>query len=261
MFGKKLVFVFLFSLVLIHLLFAQSSSVRSSSSSFRNGEKLTFDIKYGIVTAGQATLEVQETTLRDSVEVYQITSRARTTSFFDRIFKVRDEIESIMDKETLLSHRFTKRLNEGRYQQYRIHFYYPEQGFSLYMRYSFQKGEFEEERIEIPENTQDILSAFYWVRKQDLTPGESVFVDVTADGRNYTAEIKVHQPETVRTIFGRKECLVLEPILEGEAIFKQTGDILIWVTNDKYKIPVRMTSQVVFGSFSANLISAENVPY
>jgi hypothetical protein len=242
--------------------FAETKVINDASSpTFRDGEKLTFDIKYGFVTAGQATLEVEETVFRDNVPVYQITSKARTTSFFDRIFKVRDEIESIMDKETLLSHRFTKRLNEGRYQQYRIHYYYPEQGFTKYLRYSFKDRKFNEEELEILEETQDILSAFYWIRKQDLKPDSSQFVNVTADGRNYTAEVKVHRTETLKTIFGSKECLVLEPILEGDAIFKQTGSILIWVTNDEYKIPVKMTSQVTFGSFTANLTAAKNVPY
>lgn len=104
---------------------------------FQDGEKLTFNINYGIISAGQATLEIKEIDFREDTPAYQITSTARTNRFFDRIFKVRDEIESIMDRESLTSHRFTKRLREGRYRQHRIHFYYPEQEFSIYMRYSF----------------------------------------------------------------------------------------------------------------------------
>jgi hypothetical protein len=229
--------------------------------SFQNGEKLTFDIKYGIIGAGQATLEVNEIIFREDTPAYQITSTARTNSFFDRIFKVRDEIESILDKENLYSHRFTKRLREGRYRQHRIHFYYPDQDFSLYMRYSFSDREFNEERMEIPPDTHDILSAFYWLRKQDLVPGDSIDINVTADGDNYTARVIVHHTETIDTIFGKKECLVIEPLLAGDAIFKQTGDIHIWITNDEHKIPVRMQSKVTFGSFTAILSEAENIPY
>jgi len=245
-----------------HLLAACSLLLLFSSLySFRDGEKLVFDIKYGLITAGQATLSVEETTLRDTVAVFQITSKARTNSFFDRIFKVRDEIESIMDKEYLFSHRFTKRLQEGKYRQYRIHFYYPEHGFTLYSRYNYKTGSFDEERIDIPGRTQDILTAFYYVRLQELVPNTSIYVHVTADGRNYNAEVKIHPPEMIKTIWGDKECLKLEPILKGEAIFKQTGEIYIWVTNDEYKIPVQLQSKIVFGSFYARLSEAFNVPY
>lgn len=228
---------------------------------FTDGEKLVFNVKFGFITAGQASLKVEKDIFRDSVEVYRIVSKARTNRFFDRIFRVRDEIESIMDKEGMFSHRFTKRLQEGRYRQYRIHFYYPEQGFTLYNRYDFDKRKFNEERMDIPGETQDILSAFYWARTQELKPDSSIFVHVTADGRNYEAEVEITGPEKINTIWGEKECLVLRPILEGEAIFRQTADIYIWVTNDEHKIPVKLQSRISFGSFYAELIEAYNVPY
>jgi len=67
--------------------------------------------------------------------------------------------------------------------------------------------------------------------------------------------VKVLRKETINTVLGKKECLVLEPGLDGEAIFKQTGEIHIWVTNDDYKIPVLMQSKIVFGNFKALLKS------
>ena len=229
--------------------------------SFMDGEKLTFDIKYGFIGAGQATLHAEEINYRDNIPAYKITSTARTNRFFDRIFKVRDEIESIMDKERLVSHQYTKRLEEGRYRQYRIHYYYPEHGYTHYMRYSFSDQTFTEERLEIPSETQDILSAFYWFRMQNAAPGDTLIVNITTDGENYDAGIVVNRKETIKTIFGQKECLVIEPLLEGEALFQQTGSIYIWVTNDEYKIPVRLESKVIFGSFTATLSEAKNVPY
>jgi len=68
--------------------------------SFQDGERLTFDIRYGIIGAGQATLHVEEIEYRNSITAYRITSNARTNRFFDRIFKVRDEIASIYQKIT-----------------------------------------------------------------------------------------------------------------------------------------------------------------
>ena len=44
------------------------------------------------------------------------------------------------------------------------------------------------------------------------------------------------------------DVLRIEPLLKGEGIFKQKGRLLVWVTDDEYKIPVQMTSEVAVGS-------------
>ncbi len=227
---------------------------------FQIGEKLTFKIKYGLITAGEATLEMDERTYKDTIDCFYIESLAKTNSFFDKIYKVRDKIESYWHKEKLVSYRFEKNLREGSYRQRRIHLYYPEQNLSYYLKYARKQNKFIEKKMDIPENTQDILSAFYWFRMQDLKVGDRITINVTADGFNYPADVIVHRREKIKTIFGKKECFVVEPVLEGEAIFKQTAKIFIWLTADEYKIPVRLQSKIIFGSFKAILKDAENVP-
>ncbi len=230
-------------------------------TAFENGEKLTFDIKYGVITAGEATLKIKETTYKDTIPCYLIESLSKTNSFFDKIYKVRDKMESIWEKRRLVVLRFTKKLREGKYRQHRIHFYYPDLGFTIYTRFGRKTKKSKEKRMEIPPGTQDIFTAFYYFRLQDFSVGDTLTINVTADGRNYPANVVVHRLETVETIFGEKECFVIEPILEGEAIFKQTGKILIWLTADEHKIPVKMSSKIIFGSFKAILKDAKNVPY
>ncbi|RLC48192.1 MAG: hypothetical protein DRI23_10650 [Candidatus Cloacimonadota bacterium] len=230
-------------------------------TAFQNNETLIYDIKYGMITAGESSLSIEESTYKDSIDIYRILSIAKTNSFFDNVFKVRDKIESIWRKDDMQSLRFTKKLKEGKYRQHRIHFYYPEQGFTIYTKFGRKTKKAKEKRMEIQPFTQDILSAFYYFRYQDFAVGDTVTVNVTADGRSYRAKIIGRKLVTIETIFGNKECIVAEPIIDGEAIFKQTGKILIWVTNDEYKIPVKLSSKIVFGSFKAILKDAKNVPY
>ncbi|HPR17699.1 MAG TPA: DUF3108 domain-containing protein, partial [Candidatus Cloacimonadota bacterium] len=131
--------------------------------------------------------------------------------------------------------------------------------FTIYTKFG-KKGT-KEKRMDIPPYTQDIFSAFYYYRLQEFGVGDTLVINVTADGRNYPARVVAHRLETIDTIFGEKECIVVEPILEGEAIFKQTGEIYIWLTNDEDKIPVLLSSKIIFGHFKAILTEAENVPY
>jgi len=52
---------------------------------------------------------------------------------------------------------------------------------------------------------------------------------------------------------------VVIPLLKGEATFKYSAKIKIWFTADEKKIPVKMESKVVFGSFKIVLKKAENI--
>ncbi|MEF3694919.1 MAG: DUF3108 domain-containing protein [Candidatus Cloacimonadota bacterium] len=226
---------------------------------FRDGEKLVFNVRYGVVNAAQATVEAGSSSFQ-GVPVWHLRINANTHRFFDSFFRIRDRVESWWRKDTLLPMKFSKNLQEGRYRQYRIHLYNHANRTTTFQKYKFREDRFESETMPLEARSQDILSAFYWARTQTLTPGRSLFVNITADGRSVDTEIVVHRRETINTIFGRKQCLVIEPKLAGEGVFKQSGRILIWLTDDQYKIPVKLDSAITFGSFIATLSEARNVP-
>lgn len=249
-----------YKLIAIALILIMGIAFTNISASIIDGEKLTFNIRYGVINAAEAVLEIKSSNLGNT-PVWLISSNAKTYSFFDSMFKVRDTVESWWEKENLRSLKFSKRLNEGKYQQHRIHTYNHADKTSTYRRWDFKRKYFKDSVITIPENTQDILSAFYYTRQQNLVPGSRLYMDVTTDGKSYKIQVVVHRRETIDSIFGKKECLVIEPLLRGESIFKQTGRILIWVTDDAYKVPLKMNSKIIFGSFTATLKDAEKAPY
>jgi hypothetical protein len=225
------------------------------------GEELIFDLSYGFITAGSSSIKLNETVYNDSIDCLEVVSISKTNSFFDRIFKVRDRIDSIWDPQQNHSYKFSKNLREGSYRQQRIHYYYPEQNLTVYMKKDKKATKFSTESFEIPDNTHDILSAFYWARSQDFAVGDSLSTNVTVDGKSYRAGLLVLRTETIDSIFGEQECLVVEPVLAGDSIFKQTGKILIWLSNDERKIPLKIESKIVFGSFKAILQEVKNVSY
>jgi len=49
--------------------------------------------------------------------------------------------------------------------------------------------------------------------------------------------------------------------MKSEGIFKGSSKLLIWVTDDTYKIPVKVESSVSIGTFVVQLEDAQNVPY
>ena len=228
------------------------------SEALRDGERLVYDIHYGVIRAGTATLNIEKMEYRDE-DAWRIWTTAETNAFFDRIFRVRDFIESIATRDSLFSLKYTKRLHEGRYRQHRIHSNFLDQGFSIYSRFRFSQGVFVDERIEIPSNTFDVLSSFFKVRTLDLEVGQEIRLPVTSDGRNYMAIVRVLRRERINTILGDVYCFVIQPDLEGDALFQQTGDIFIWLTDDDRKLPILLQSRIIFGHFRATLRAIEMI--
>jgi hypothetical protein len=101
---------------------------------------------------------------------------------------------------------------------------------------------------------RDALGGFYYVRSLDLEVGEDVEVNY-ADGKvSKPIVIKVLRKEQVTVPAGTFDTLVIEPVLnETEGIFKQEGQIWIWVTDDENKMPVILKSKIAIGNIEVQL--------
>ena len=212
---------------------------------FGLGEHLKFDITYGFITAGYATMSVDKLIEFENRPCYRIVTTANSNSFFSSFYNVDDRVESIIDAIGLFSWRFEKNLKEGKYRAIRK--------FSFDQRN--HRAEYNNDTTTVPPYVQDALSVFYYVRTQNLKVGESVFVDHYNDGKLYPMEIKVLKKETITVPAGTFECLVIEPLIQSVGVFKHEGKLKVWLSNDRLRLPVLMKSKVLVGSIAAELTS------
>ena len=218
---------------------------------FGVGERLSFEIKYGFVSAGTATLGIPEIVTERGYECYRIVSLAESNPFFSAFFTVRDVVESYLDTRELVPRRFEKRLREGDFRAHDLVLFDHDRHVALYPK---RDGRL----VPISVGAQDVLSSLYYVRMMDLIVGRSVFIDNHADKKNYPLEIKVLRKERVRVPAGRFDCIVVEPFMRGAGLFSQKGRLTVWLTDDAERIPVLMKSKVVVGSISAVLTDIEH---
>ncbi len=219
------------------------------NNAFGVGEKLRFAIKWGIITAGYATLEVRGIIDLGDYKAYEIVSQARSNSFFDIFYKVRDTVKSYIDKDGIYSWRFEKHLREGKYHHDSVIIYDQEKHFA----------DFNGKVLEIPEYVHDILSAFYYIRTQELIVGQEFRMPVNAGDKNYELIVKVLEKTRIKVPKGKFDVILVEPLVKYDGIFQHKGRLLIWLTDDERKIPVLMRSKIAVGSIDAELIDL-NLP-
>ncbi len=210
---------------------------------FGVGERLSFDIGYGFINAGSATMEVADLIEYTGRPAYRIVTTAESNKFFSSFYPVSDRVETIMDAVGMFSWRFEKVLREGKYRAERQ--YTIDQINHMVVD--------KDDTITVAAYVQDALSAFYYIRTQPLTVGKTLYIDNFTDGKNYPLEVKVHRKEKIKTKAGEFDCLVVEPLLQTAGIFKHEGKLTVWLTDDRLRMPVMMKSKVVVGSITAEL--------
>ena len=89
---------------------------RIHNSAFQVGEYLTFDIVYGIIKAGTATMSIPDTQWVNERPCYHIVTTAESSPFFSTFYRVEETLESLIDTEGIFPWRFEKHLREGKYR-------------------------------------------------------------------------------------------------------------------------------------------------
>ena len=222
---------------------------------FKPGELIVYKVKYGWVTAGTATFKIDDKMYKyKDALCYRFHGEGRSAKSFDWFYKVRDYFDSYCDAKGIFPYYYIREVNEGDFHYYdRVEFDHAAG------KIKGKQGIFKTEPY-----TQDMLSAFYYARCLDLQysrPGDIYKIKVFLDDDVYNLGMKILGRDTIDTKLGRMACIKIAPLLVAGRVFKGKEDMIIWVTDDKNKIPVRIESPVIVGRVYAEITKAKGLKY
>ncbi len=231
-----------------------TSAVTATLPGLVKGETLEYDIYWGLVKVGHSYLRVSEAVQISSRPVWHIVSEAKSGSFIDNFYKVDDRNEAWMDAQGLHSYGYYKKVSEGKYfaNEWAVFDLGNRRFYGSKMNKKKQISSFEGV-LEKPVN--DMLSAVYRLRAMRVEPGARVEMDVNTK-RNWRLSIKAGKRETVSTGYGKKKCIMLEPMAGEEGLFaaKAGKRMLVWITDDELKLPMILKAEIFIGSVTAKLV-------
>lgn len=113
---------------------------------------------------------------------------------------------------------------------------------------------------QIGPDVQDLLSGLYSLRIRPLVVGEQFDISVSDSGLVYEIPVKVTAREKQKSIFGKVWCYRLEPQIFGEnRLISGDGSMIIWIMDDKRRIPIRSQVNASIGRVEIKLRSAKNL--
>jgi len=224
----------------------------SQEKSYGDGEWFKFRVHYGFVTAGYATLEVDDAVL-NGMDVYHIKGFGKTTGFSKVFFKVEDDYQSYVDKDKDIPYRFIRKIDEGGHtKDIQIDFDHTSKKALVHDKKRSTKGNFA-----FPQDAQDMVSAFYYLRNRldvdHLNEGDTIDMNMFFDKENYKFRLKFLGRETLRTKFGKVRTLKFRPYVQAGRVFKEKESLTVWVTDDGNKMPVLIKASLAVGSLKASL--------
>ena len=235
------------------ILTAQETQFRKiENNAFDVGEKLTFSVNYGFVTAGVAEMSVTKIKKIMGRKVFQIDFKVNSVPAFDPFYKVRDRYATYLDVEGLFPWRFEQHIREGGYKR----------DFSAFFDQRRGKVKTSEGSYEIPPYVHDIVSAFYFTRVLNLDTleaGKRIHLQNFYKDKVYPLDVVYHGKETIEVEAGIFDCVIVEPLVEEGGLFKSEGNILVWLSDDELRVPIKVSSKIIIGSITAELVKYEGL--
>jgi len=240
-------FIFIYSAILnVETLKAQTKNVFENTS-FKSGEKLNYEMSYGWVTGGKATVVLEETTFMEK-PAYHVKATGYTVGLADKIFYVYDVYESYFDPETCLPFKAIRNVREDKYKRYQVDFFDHDKNTVTSL---------DKPKKNVKENTFDVISAAFSMRKEkfkDIKPGDIIRVSTYFHDEPWELVVRFKSIETIKLGIGKIECMKFKPIVQ-KGTFEDEDALSIWISNDDNRVPVLVEMKFFVGSFRTELAS------
>jgi len=241
-------------ILICFLILLSSEGAEAGSIPFKPGEKLTFQVKWAFIPAGEGTIEIHPMETVNGARSYHFSFTARTYEFVDIFYKVRDRIDSYTDERMTRSLLYRKHQSGKRKRTATVTFDWETN------RAQYDETSWKHEPIPVLPDSFDPLSVFYAFRLFSLEEGLVMRLPVTDGKKSIVGSAKVLKRETIVVRGKSYDTFLVEPELEHlGGVFEKSKDakLRIWVTADGTSTPVRIESEVVVGSFVAELVPAK----
>ena len=249
-----------FTIIFICLFTASLGSAQSlpylKEPTYKVGEVLNYKLKYGFISAASGTLSVLKSKYSFGVkDAIHLSAFGQTTGAFSKLYTIKNQYDSYIDQSTFLPILYTENIRENRYRRVEYATFDHKN-----QKVSGKKGTFKSPT----EQTFDLVSAYYFSRNLDfskLQPGDKFKVSYFLNDEVEQLGIEYVGVEKIKSALGEIECIKLSPEITPGRIFKKSSRLYLWVTNDGNRIPVKAQVEILIGSVTMELVSADGLKY
>ena len=196
---------------------------------------------------------------RDGDEnLYYFELSAITSPWVEKFYRLRMKMSSYADPSDFTTLRFfeSKRERENVYLNYQI---FDRETGSFYFFYKKNDEPSIVKNDTIAKIGLSVPSAFYFARLQDLQPGKVYYSRAAFRDTIMPIGVEVVKKKKVRTHYGFQNTIVIRPLMQFDGLLSEHRDMLIYLSDDKYRIPLVMEMKTGYGKFRGTLIEGYEI--
>jgi hypothetical protein len=250
-------------LVWLCLIFGVSLA-KAQTNPYLDGEVLTYEGRFSKViplgTVADLTFTVGKS---PDDKNYSVKAEAKSRGTLIKLFRFSflQKIESTIDGEKYTILKTVKRDEQKeRIRDSEANFDYSEKKVT-YIETDPKDAARPPQKIAstIVDETHDLISGIYILRSLPLAVGKTFNLTVSDSGLVYEVPVRVTAREQQKTILGKVMCFKVEPQVFGTGrMIEQKGSMIIWITDDNRRLPVRSQLNTSFGKIEVRLRKMEN---
>lgn len=236
-------------------LFAQTAS-----PPFAPGETLRYNVTWSVFPAGQVVATLKQLG-NGPDDAYEVDTSAHSTGFVSLLFSIDNHYRSVFDPATLCSRQIDKTINEGRRRKQTHITFDSARRIAILNEIDLSKPTHPVKHAtnSIPGCVEDIVTAFYYLRRQPMYVGERIQLPVNDGSQTHEVIVDVQQRARLQTPLGPRYALRVEPRALGD-LYKKKGRLLIWFSDDRQRLPLRIKAMLLVGAITGTLVSVSSHP-
>ena len=252
--------IFLFALVLVcRIAFAGdndgSDVTTAGNANDPVGERLTYAISWMGIHCGEMEITSFVDNSIPDAPINRIVGLARTTRFFDGIYRLRSRLDSHFDPHLMTSIRFEEHSIEKKKRKDEVWLVDTQANEVLWTK----NGETTIVPVEV-DRAYDPLAFIARLRTMKTEVGEETMLGLmTSDG---VVEIvaRATKVKTIKTKMGKVDAVAVIPEPGDETKLKKSGSLVVWIDRVEPHRPCKIEFDLAFGKLVASLRTAETVP-
>lgn len=224
---------------------------------FRVGEEVVHNVHYFKVSAGELRMKVNPYALVNNRKSYNFGIAIKTSSLFSKFYSVDDRVEIFTDYEDLVPRVFQLHVKESNQLREAKMLFDTEKNTATFWEKKVTKENGEQEKRlewEIPEYTQNVYSAIFYMRNFKWEVGKQYAFRVANDDENLVFSGEALRKEVLQTKLGPMNAIVIKPNIVLKGQFKPIGDNFIWLSDDDRKYVLRIESKIKIGTLVSEVI-------
>lgn len=236
---------YIFTIIRLCACLGLIAGLQGQVTAFKMGEVLTYTASFNYIPAGTAELSVIGVEQIYGQDAFHVQYHARSGTVVDKLFRIRDKIDTWVDIDNLYTYRQVKDMSEGNYRH----------KSDTWMNYTDSIAISGQDTARLSGPVRDPYSLFYYLRTIDL-PMDSVFTFTTYENKKLTSfQMKVGASETLEVPAGEFNCFHVRPYQKTKNLLKNKGELDLWFSTDKNRYPIQIILKLKYGTLKLKLQS------